>query len=178
MQVMLFFLLAGIAALLVSPELTGAEYAFILPPMAFLTSHLLLNLKRKIIRILIPYAIVLGIVLTPFFQQHQPMREYKVTGSETLMLIGTDYSKYNGYRMASPFLDEYVSLKRLEGLEYYKSSSQIYSTLLKDQPDVIIDELGAWSSFEQRFPQFVDDYKEVSPGTYRRINKLILSTLR
>ncbi len=169
-QVMLFFLLAGVVSFFISPELSGTEYVFLLPPMSFLLSHLLLNLRRKVLRLTVPYVVVFGLLGYPFLVEREELIQYQVEDEEKVMLIGDQYALYQGHRITSPFLDEYVSRRRMEGLDYYLPATVIYSTLLKDDPDRIIDQWGYWDEIAYRFPEFANRYQRVAAGVYTKIS--------
>lgn len=169
-QVMLFFLLAGAVSFFISPELSGTEYVFLLPPMSFLLSHLLLNLRRKVLRLIIPYCVVFGLLGYPFFVEREELVPYRPEDEEKVMVIGDQYTHYQGHKITSPFLDEYVSRRRMEGLDYYLPATVIYSTLLKDDPDRIIDQWEYWDEISYRFPEFAKRYRNTSAGVYQKIS--------
>lgn len=170
-QVMLFFVLSAIAAFFLAPDLSWASYAYLFAPAAFFLSHSFLRIRRRWVRFLVPYAVVLGLLIYPRLWQTSSMSMYQPKSEEKkLMVIGNDLSKYQGYRFCGPFLDSYVSERRLRGLNFYTDALVMYSTLAADAPDLIIDQWGYWDEIATKFPLFAAQYREQEPNVYERIS--------
>jgi hypothetical protein len=112
MRVMFLFIIAGVVAVIISPELSPAALQFIVPPLAFFLTHYFLTLKRKILRRLMPTLVVLALLLYPWFLRNQ-FEDFLIGEDRSLikdkkvMLLGNDLMVYLGNEIASPFIDEY-----------------------------------------------------------------------
>jgi Family of unknown function (DUF6427) len=170
-QVMLFFVASGIAAFFLAPDLSSVLYAFLFAPAAFFLSHSFLRIRKIWAKILVPYAVVLGLIGYPAFLQIAKLDVYQPkVENKKLMVIGDDLSSYKGFRFCGPFLDAYVSERRLQGLGFYDEALVLYNTIATDQPDLIIDEWGYWENIAVRFPLFAEKYQKQEPNIYIRIS--------
>ena len=87
------------------------------------------------------------------------------------MLIGDQMSIYRGNKIASPFIDEYSSRIRMEGLKYYEDAAAIYDAVIAADPDLIIDEWKVYPQMKKIFPMWASQFEEVGPGRYEKISK-------
>ncbi|MFT6865726.1 MAG: hypothetical protein ACJA08_000551 [Cyclobacteriaceae bacterium] len=175
MRVMFLFIIAGVVAVIISPELSPAALQFIVPPLAFFLTHYFLTLKRKILRRLMPTLVVLALLLYPWFLRNQ-FEDFLIGEDRSLikdkkvMLLGNDLMVYLGNEIASPFIDEYSSKEKLKGLDYFQQASALYEVILKSNPDVIIDDWNRVPDIFNRFPKIQHQYKKGTYGYYWKIN--------
>ncbi|XOV92647.1 MAG: hypothetical protein ACFHWX_20875 [Bacteroidota bacterium] len=175
-RVMLIFLISAFGCILLSPELSGAEIIFTIPSIAFFLTHYVLLLRRRWTRALIPHLLILLILVFPFiWMKHLRIDELFVKGDspyqeERIMLIGSDLSIYKGNTIASPFIDEYVSRKRMEGLKYYNDATKIFDTMQSANADIIIDRWDYFPKMIEIFPELGKQYSKEAKNVYRKIN--------
>ena len=176
-RVMFLFLLAAIVSMLISPELNGADILFSIPSTAFFLSHYLLLLRKRWKRAIIPSFLIFLIVLFPFYWNQKITSSFFLDSYEgssvqdrRIMLIGDQMSIYKGNKIASPFIDEYSSRIRMEGLRYYEDAASIYDAVISANPDLIIDEWDVYPQMKRIFPLWASQFKEVSPGKYEKIS--------
>ncbi|MEO9474554.1 MAG: hypothetical protein ABJG41_03445 [Cyclobacteriaceae bacterium] len=175
MRVMLLFLFAAGWAAIFAPELSPADLLFFVPPLAFFLTHYFLVLRKRLFKIIMPTLIFVSLLVYPYYiVRFMPEFEVEVdhveqTGKK-LMVLGDDLTYYLGNEIASPFIDEYTSMKRLEGLDYFNQAAKLYNVIETSDPDVIIDEWGQLPRIFQRFPAIEMKYRKSSSQEYRKIN--------
>lgn len=174
-RVMLIFMITSMGCILVSPELSGAELIFLLPSAAFLITHYFLLLRRWWTRTFIPLVTIICIVIFPFFwlshfsNEGLFLQDSSAYNGKRIMMIGDDLSVYEGNTIASPFLDPYVSMQRMEGLKYYEDASEIYDTILAADADIVIDKWGYFPKMIEVFPDLGKRYQSQG-GIYTKIS--------
>ncbi len=175
-RVMLIFLLAAVGCIWLSPELSGAEIIFAVPSIAFFLTHYFLLLRRRWTRTLIPHFFILLILIFPLVWMkylHLDDLYIEETSSsyqnKRIMMIGNDLTIYSGNTIASPFFDEFVSKKRMEGLKYYEEATEIFGTIESADADIIIDQWGYFPRMMELFPRLGSDYQQEN-GVYKKIS--------
>ncbi|MGK0251752.1 MAG: hypothetical protein ACI81G_001190, partial [Gammaproteobacteria bacterium] len=81
-----------------------------------------------------------------------------------------DLSVYQENYMSSPFIDERISMSRLEGLDYYEKATELFLVLKGSDPEVIIDQYNVMAKINERFPYFRENYRRNSFGDYVKIS--------
>lgn len=176
-QVMLLFTLGASCCVLLSNNLSSTTLILFVPTIAFLLTHYLLNVKKPWVKLLVPNIIIVSLVIYPYVFL-RVMEENNLILSENpseyidkrVMVIGTDLSVYEENYMASPFIDERISIDRLNDLDYYEKAADLFLVLEKSDPEVIIDQLKAMPKINERFPYFRDNYRKNSFGDYVKIS--------
>jgi len=172
LQVMIVFFLAALILVFLSKDLMPSDMIFLIPPMTFFSVYYFLGLRRRIWRALLPYIAVIGVLIYPAFWLNNYngdtllVNTNDYTPGENLMGIGVPLSVYAQYRLSGPFLDPYVSEKKLNDVDYYDEASEIYEALQKSTPDLIIDEWGVAEKLFYRFPDFGLRYRQLDANTY------------
>lgn len=178
-QVMILFLLGAIAVVVIAPDLTTGDLIFFIPSISFFLVYYFLSLRKRIWRVLIPYLIIFGALCYPYFWMKRndlsgiipTEAPLKLPGSR-LMGIGTDISVYEHYKLAGPFLDDYVGAKKLEDLDYYSEASRLYEALDDSRADIILDRQGIIPVIFKRFPMFQAQFEPQGNGLYLRKSEL------
>ncbi len=173
-QMMVAFLLAAGIVTFLSVDLMTADLVFFVPPIAFFLTHYLLNLKRKYWKPFMPVFIISMLIAFPVFLIQKGQvdglivkdHEFGVDG-KSLMGIGIPVSYYQEYKIAGPFLDDYVSRRKLADIDFYDSASEVYEALVKSNPEVVIDHWGEAEKLFFRFPAFGERYEQMDETTYR-----------
>lgn len=176
-QVMLLLTLGASVCVLLSNNLSSTTLILFVPTIAFLLTHYSLNIKKPWVKLLIPNIIIVSLVIYPYvflqivgennLQLSKNTSEYV---DKRVMVIGSDLTVYEENFMASPFIDERISVKRLNGLDYYEKATDLFLVLKKSDPDVIIDQLKAMPKINERFPYFRDNYRKNTYGDYVKIS--------
>lgn len=178
-QVMLLFLIGGIALLFLTRELASADLMFIVPSAAFFMVYFFSGLRRKIWRRVMPPLILGGLVIYTFvIFLWEPPKSMMIGGAshsltnQRIMGIGLPVTGYQGNELAGPFLDSYLTTQKLDELDYYNTASEVQRTLEISRPDVIVDELSVLGKVFHRFPAFGEQYHAVdSVGYFYRIEE-------
>lgn len=176
MWVMVFFILAATIALLISPELSPSDILFFIPPGAFFLTHYLLSIKKRILRAILPITIILGLLVYPWIIRNSiagltvDQTDKTNDSKRKMMVIGSDLRKYKGHDIASPFIDPYLSQKKLESLKYYAGAAELHDNIIKSDPDIILDQWEIIPEMFERFPIIEKRYTKLQEGEYRKIN--------
>lgn len=176
-QVMVLFFVGGGLIIWLTRERITADLLFLLPTAAYFLVYYVLGLRRRFIRFLLPWIIVLGVLLYPIFWMRQPASESLLVAPsklpfthEKLMGIGLSPEHYIGQQLAGPFLDKRISQERLKGLDYYGQAAELYEVIERSSPSVIIDSLGVMPKMLDRFPRLAEAYEQKNEGYYVRRN--------
>ena len=94
----------------------------------------------------------------------------KPASKESLMGIGVDITSYKNYDIAGPFLDPFVSERKIEQLDYFDGVSGLYYGITSSEPDLIYDEAEVVSILFQRFPKFAKAYEQSAANHYKKIS--------
>jgi hypothetical protein len=177
MWVMVFFIFAAFATLMLSPELSPADLLFFIPPAAFFLTHYFLGLKRRVVKSIVPMTIILSVLIYSWWAvknvEGLVIKDSNAAvqkPEERLLLLGDDLKEYAGYRIAGPFIDPYLSKIKLEDLNYYRGASDMYDILMASEADVIKDNWEIAPLIFERFPALEKRYKMTKKGEYRKIS--------
>lgn len=175
LRVMFLFVIAGILSMMIAPELSPADLLFLVPPVAFFLTHYFLTLRKKLFRAVMPIVIIFGLLIYPFLIKGAMndfiIRDYENTiTNQKVMLLGSDSRAYIGNEIASPFIDEYTSKKKLAGLDYFQKASALYTIIVESDAAVIIDEWGQVPKIFERFPDLEQRYQKREDGNYWKIS--------
>lgn len=175
-QVMILFLLSGLAVILLGTDLLTADLLFFIPSVTFFLVYYFLNLRRRVWRFLMPYVILLGSLAYPYYWlKNQKLEDLVIERTslslpgKRLMGIGTDISVYQNYKLAGPFLDDYVTGQKLEDLNYYREASRLFEALNDSRADIILDRRGVVPQIFDRFPLLRAQFRQESEGVYLRV---------
>ena len=160
-QFMLLILLAAIGVLAMGGTLSGIDLVFFIPVFTFFITNYFLKIKRRIWRMLIPNLMIFASLATPMLGIHFDLFDSKLIVGESeldatnkkVMVIGPLSPAYLNNTIAGPFIDEKMSLDRLENLDYYHSSMVFLEIFKKTKPDLVLDEWNSMDKIEYRFPE-------------------------
>lgn len=176
-QVMVLLMVGAILSMFLINELSGIELILFVPTTAFLLTHYFLNLRRRIWRFLMPYLIVGMLTVYPwiFLQNWAPSTlfieptDFPIEGKH-IMTIGGNWEVFIDNTVATPFIDDFFSEKKLEGLDYYDQASDLFQIMIKSDPEIILDDLGYMPKMMRRFPEIERRYRLTKNGYYTRVN--------
>ena len=175
-NVMLMFMSMGILAVLLSKEFSTYQLIYIVPCLAFYTSHYLLLLKRWIVAETIT-SIICGLILLNMLF---PLKEWlfvnefvsydnliakespykQITSEKEILVIGDHIELYQGASLATPYLNWQFSQKHLENLEYYDNLTETFINFSNDLPEIIIDEKGVAEKLFDKMPTIALKYSQ------------------
>ncbi len=176
MRTMLYMTLAALILIVIDVEFSTTQLVFFVPTISYFLTYYALNLRRKVFRIIAPAFIVLTLLVPPFFFVYQGhLSSYivsrKTTGElQKKMILGESLEDYRNAKIASPFIDQTLSLRNLEDLQYYKDAYSIYQSIARNKPEVIVDEWGIIPDIFMRFPILSVQYEKSSETQYNLIS--------
>lgn len=155
-NVMLMFMFAGIFSVLLSREFSVYQLIFVVPGLAFFTSHYLIALKNWIMAEAVFVIIALLLLLNMLF----PLKRWlfvdefisfdqlmvqetpydTLTEGKKLLVIGESIDAYSNSSLATPYLNWQLTRNHFQNLGYYDNLSETYLHFTDNPPDVIIDE--------------------------------------
>jgi len=149
---------------------------YIVPGLAFFTSHYLLVLKRWVVAETITSIICGLLVLNMLF----PLKEWlfvdefvsydnliakespykQITSGKKILVIGDHIELYRDASLATPYLNWQFSQKHLENLEYYDNLTETFINFSENLPEVIIDEKGVVEKLFDKMPTIALKYAQ------------------
>lgn len=177
-QVMLLFIVAGFGVLILNSDLMTADLVFFVPSITFFLVYYFLGLKRRVWKFMLPYGLIISLLVYPYFWVNSevskniivPSGGPKPVSKESLMGIGVDITSYENYDIAGPFLDPFVSKRKIDQLDYFDGVSGLYYGITSSEPDLIYDEAEVVSILFQRFPKFAKAYEQSAANHYKKIS--------
>jgi hypothetical protein len=176
-QVMLLFFVGAAGCVLLSNNLSSTTLILFVPTVAFLLTHYFLNIKKTWVKLVVPNFIIISLLVYPYIFLHFAEENQLTLNSSAanyqdkkVMMIGSDLSVYQENYMSSPFIDERISMSRLEGLDYYEKATELFLVLKGSDPEVIIDQYNVMAKINERFPYFRENYRRNSFGDYVKIS--------
>ena len=161
-QFMVLVFLASAGVLLISGTLSGIDLVFFVPVFAFFVTNYFFQIKKRLWRWVIPNVMILGSVLAPFMAMHFTLfsntllvEEVRDTSFENkkIMIMGPLTSHYLNGKIAGPFLDEGIGIRRLDDLDYYQKAPVFLDIFRKIRPDIVFDHHDAMTKIHYRFPE-------------------------
>jgi len=162
-QFMLLVFLASGGVMLLSGTLSGIEVIFFVPVFTFFISNYILKIRRRIWRVITPNILIMGALIVPFLSLNYydsiranlvvpiPTKSEQLTGKR-IMIIGPIDERYLLGSIAGPFIDEGISKKRLEGLDYYHQAPVFLEIFKRAKPERVVDKWDQVDRIEYRFP--------------------------
>lgn len=161
-QFMILVFLASVGVLLISGTLSGIELVFFVPVFTFFVTNYFFQIKKRLWRWIIPYVMIIGSVLAPFlamqfalFSDTLKVEEVRDASTENkkIMTIGPLSSHYLNGKIAGPFFDQVIGIRRLDDLDYYQKAPVFLEIFRKGKPDIVIDHYEVMTKIHYRFPE-------------------------
>ncbi len=178
-QVMFLFVMAGFGVLIINTDLMTADFVFFVPSITFFLTHYFLGLQKRFWKAVIPNLLILAMIIYPFYCLETSVADSIIVhpdgqgdsdSKKSLMGIGVDITSYQHYHIAGPFLDPYVSRRKIEQLDYFDGVSGLYFGITASDPDLIKDPEEVVPTLFQRFPNFAQGYEQSADHQYQKIN--------
>ncbi len=164
-QVMVLLALAGVGILFLDVELGYHHLILFVPTLSVFVAHYLLLLRRRWIRAVVPYLILIGLLGHPYWiKQYLQPREQDIADltlpeAGSLMYFGDGLGPYRDREIASPFLDPELSTYWIEKLDYYQPAGHLFAVLERSSPEVIWDEKQVVTKIFRRYPDLEYRYQ-------------------
>ena len=176
-QVMVLLFLGSILIILFSKELSTLDLVLFIPSITFFLVYFIFSLRKKIWRFSLPYLIIFSLLLYPFFWKDRMApsalwlddNEEITFHDQRLMGIGVSVNEFRDNKLAGPFLDPYLSQKKLEQLYYFHGASELYKVISESSPEIIEDRWGIVPQLFEQFPKLRNSYHQTGDTTYIRI---------
>ncbi len=186
-QVMFLNLLVGILVVSLSNTIAPFQLIAVIPPLAFFAGHYLLEIRRRFwAEIIFPIVLVavlaweLVIFYSPqFLEPALSFDKYFVTQNllpeeyhgRKIWVIGDNPSYYSNASLGSPFLNWELSKEVIENQHYYENVEEVYKSLEKYKPEVIVDLEGFMPAFLQKAPVFAEQYKATNGAIFYELQQ-------
>lgn len=175
-NVMLLFTTMGIFSVILSKEFSIYQLIFVVPGLAFFTSHYLLLLKRWVVAESITLIVCGVLLLNMLF----PLKEWlfidelvsydqliasespfgEITSGKKILIIGDHVELYRDAGLATPYLNWQFSQKHLENLDYYDNLTEAFMNFSENLPEVIIDEKNVVEKLFDKMPTIALKYSQ------------------
>ena len=173
---MLMFTGMGILSVMLCKEFSIYQLIFVVPGLAFFSSHYLLLLKRWVVAESITLIICGVLMLNMLFPlkewlfidefvsydqliaSESPYRE--ITTGKKILVIGDHVELYQDARLATPYLNWQFSQKHLENLDYYDNLTEAFINFSENLPEVIIDEKNVVGRLFDKMPTIALKYSQ------------------
>ncbi|UXP34141.1 hypothetical protein N6H18_09310 [Reichenbachiella agarivorans] len=155
-SVMLMFIISGILAFWMIKERTTYQLIYFVPSLAFFVAHYLLVIRNWILAeanfILIFTLIILNHLfplkgwlfvnkLVSLDNLIVVQSEYAaITEDKNILVIGEGIHHYQNAHLVTPYLDWQLSKILFSHLNYYDNTAEVFQSINKELPEVIIDE--------------------------------------
>jgi len=173
-QVLWLMLLGGFVTFLLSNEKSVYELIFCVPIICYFWTHYFLLLRRWIFKLTMPALLVLGLPVFSCFAYTYLAAPLTISPANAFdkgtMLLGERIEAYAMMEINTPCLNEKITRRAFEGIDYYASASKIYNIFIKTNPSCIVDELGIMDELKYRYPYLERRYQKVNLNSYRKIN--------
>ena len=174
-QILWLMLFGGLVTFLLSNEKSIHELIFCVPIICYFWTHYFILLRRWIFRMIMPVLLILGLPVFSCFTYIYSVEPLTVSTANRLhegtMLLGEKIEAYLATEINTPCFNEKITEKAFEGINYYGSAGRIYKIFIKIDPGYIVDELGIMGQLQYRYPYLEENYPEVGPNIYHKINR-------
>ncbi len=174
MLVMLLFLVGAFLMVFFSKERVPHQLMVFVAPVAFFISHYFLLIKRKFLAELVflgflavtltlNYSVLYRFIVPASVWEIEslvvrPTKWDQTVEGKKILIIGSDPAAYRHAYPATPYLNWYLSKEHLEGNQAFDNLSIIYQDLMRDTPEVIIDQSNLVPELFSKMPSIASKY--------------------
>ncbi len=175
-QTMFFVFLMALVSWWISNNRMPALLVLFVPVGAFYISHFFLLMRRRFIAEIVFTLFFLTILFIHFSSLYQwgiispylsndkllvhATKYDEIVADKKILYIGEDISVYKNASLATPYLNWKLSSLHLTEPEYYDNIVAIHDHFKKDQPEIIIDDVGVMDELWYRMPSLASQYKK------------------
>ena len=176
LQVMLLFVVTSTGIIFLDRELSVTQFVFFLPPISYFLTYYAISIKKRFWKIVMPGCIVIGLISGPFVFRNYFSSFLKTIDTtvkpigekERLMLCGDELSYYLHHKIASPFIDPYISKRQDDRLDFYGQAEDVFFSISGNYPDIIKDDWNIMDQYFEVFPEIKNNYRK-EDSVYVRI---------
>jgi len=179
-QFMILWAMTSVLVLLFSKQVVPADIVLLVPVFAFLTTHLLLIIRKKVVAELMTWVVVSSVLLVNFntffgfFQEWQKVNYDNLLvkthhfpyQDKKILVLGYDKSYYMNNRLATPYLQWELAGKHFKHLNSYTALIEIHKHFTKDMPEIIVDEQKIFPYLLEKLPMLTRYYLQVQKNIY------------
>ncbi len=174
-QIMVVYLIFAVISILITPQLTPAQFMVTVPGVSFFATPYFFMGERKWIGeavfggFLLMTLLWLFTGIFPFLPGNnlvmldklkvQPSSLKQPIRGKKMLVLGEGLNEYQGNTAATPYLNWQLSKSELLNLDDYQSVINVYHNFEKDLPDVIIDRQRTAELLFNRMPALARHYK-------------------
>ncbi len=181
-QVMFIGIVAGFITLSISNEITPQLLMIFVPPLAFFTTHYVLEMRRRIwaeIFTVLLFVLVLGwsyvVFVSPAFLKDvvafdryfvdRQLLSAELEGKK-IWVIGDAISYYENGSLGTKYLNWDLSMSEVTQLDYYENVESVFNNINNERPEVIVDLELIMPKLIERAPEIGDRYVQVRGSNY------------
>jgi hypothetical protein len=170
-QVMFLWMLAGMAQVLVTRELSPNSLIIFIPSLTYFISHYLLLVRRKWAAETMLWIFLLGIVGTSLLARNGKLNSVRYDRllqgpsvyhdqikGKRIMVATDDPGIYLDNTLGGYFLDWNLSRQVLEHPDYYENVIQVNNSFKDDPPEIIVDPNNLMEGFLNKIPELKMHY--------------------
>ena len=170
-QIVYIFGFGSFLLLLFTSKVSSYDLVFFVSTVAYLLTHLFLQLKRLVFKFLLPPLLLGAIILLPITHYKQNHRERtNVKSANADQLIIGDFFAYEKTTIKSPTFDRDLTLSAINQLEFYSGAETLYDLFDKIDAEEIIDNYGIMPTILDRFGTLKNRYKQIGKNRYKKVN--------
>lgn len=176
-QLIILWLLFSFSVFFLVKKQASYQLLILIPGLTYLITQFFLYLKSKFIANFLFILLVIGLPIggTAYWKSRSELNEtYFVKQKnwkdefegKTFMVLGNDLSYYLDAQLGGPFLNYNLTKKFLMEEKTLEQKASIFSRIINQSPDVIIDEEGVFKNLIEDLPPLQELYFESEKGQY------------
>jgi hypothetical protein len=180
-QIMVFWLLAALVSIGLTPFLAPMQFLVFVPPVAYFGVYFFTTFRRAWVPEVL-FLLLAALVLIGQYQavrpgrriasldalQLNPSRLPAEVRQKRLLVLGNDPAAYVENYPATPYLNWSLARQELEYANQYEHAASILRHFEQDPPEYLVDQRGLAPRLFARIPALERQYQQISPGVYRR----------
>jgi hypothetical protein len=173
-QIMLLLAVAAGFSVWLDVSLQPSQFYLFAPSAAFFLTHLVLLMKHRIWKRVIPSLLIISLLINvPFTRYVVDFRSFDLVEQKlpleqrkTMVLSEIPEPYFVNQKISGPFLNASLSTNQLRYLNYYETSYQIFEAIENEKPEIIVDDLILMPLIFKRFPLLAEDYRTGASNIY------------
>jgi hypothetical protein len=184
-QIMLFWIIIALFSFIFMPNIYPSQGLIFCPPLAFFSTHLLLNFKSRFKADLI-FTATSALIILMFFigiknwqvqndilsltdLKVKTTKSSELFAKQAVLIVGDDLSDYKNAIPATCYLNWDLSEIDLNNPDNYVSIINIFDNFKNDPPAFIVDQKNVIPRIFQRIPELSKKYKLIGKGIYKKV---------
>ncbi|MCS7004352.1 MAG: DUF6427 family protein [Cytophagales bacterium] len=183
-QFMVLWAITAILNLLFIQQLQPNDAIFLVPSLAFLTTNLLLLIRKFLLAEVLSWVVTFSVLLVNYNTLHGYFKDWdKVDYSKMLvqtrqfpfqnkkvLVLGDTKDYYLNNQLATPYFQWEFASKHFQSLDNYSILIEIQKNFEKDFPEIIVDEKKIVQHLFKKIPAIASYYQQdkTNPIIYRK----------